>query len=270
MAVRGRIGGWSLWWADIARRWHLPFISREGAEPTALVDLAKPSYRLGIAKVKVGWEGHSLGVKVTADKPKYAVRDTAQVDVAVTEPDGKPAKSAEIAFAAVDEALLQLSPNDSWNILEAMMGERTLDVLTSTAQTQVVGKRHYGKKAVEAGGGGGDASAVTRDDFKPVLMWKGRVTLDAKGHARIPVQLSDALSSFKMVAIATSGTEPVRHRHGKCADSAGLAALLGTAPAGAHRRLLRGELHAAQFERQADAGDGDGQGQSPASPMASR
>lgn len=206
MAVRGRIGGWSLWWADLARRWNLPFFSREGASPTALVDLAKPSYRIGMAKVKVGWEGHTLGVKVTADKPKYAVRDTAQVDVAVTEPDGKPAKSAEIAFAAVDEALLQLQANDSWQILDAMMGDRTLDVLTSTGQTQVVGKRHYGKKAVEAGGGGGDASAVTRDDFKPVLLWKGRVTLDANGHARIPVQLSDALSSFKMVAIATSGT----------------------------------------------------------------
>ncbi len=207
MAVRGRIGGWSLWWAELARRWHLPFISREGAEPTALVDLAKPSYRLGIAKVKVGWEGHQLGVKVSADKPKYAVRDTAQVDVTVTQPDGKPAKSAEIAFAAVDEALLQLQPNESWQLLDAMMGDRTLDVLTSTGQTQVVGKRHYGKKAVEAGGGGGDASAVTRDDFKPVLMWKGRVALDAQGRARIPVQLSDALSSFRMVAIATSGSD---------------------------------------------------------------
>ncbi len=206
MAVRGRIGGWSLWWADVARRWNLPFVSREGGGPTALVDLAKPSFRMGVAKVKVGWEGHSLAVKVTADKPKYAVRDTAQIDVAVMGPDGKPPKSAEIAFAAVDEALLQLQPNDSWQLLDAMMGERTLDVLTSTAATQVVGKRHYGKKAVEAGGGGGDASAVTRDDFKPVLMWKGRVNLDAEGRARIAVPLSDALSSFKMVAVATSET----------------------------------------------------------------
>ena len=206
IAVRGRIGGWSLWWADAARRWNLPFVNREGATPTALVDLAKPSFRMGVAKVKVGWEGHSLAVTVSADKPKYAVRDTAQIDVAVMGPDGKPAKSAEIAFAAVDEALLQLQPNESWKLLDAMMGDRTLDVLTSTAATQVVGKRHYGKKAVEAGGGGGDASAVTRDDFKPVLLWKGRVALDAQGRARIPVQLSDALSSFKMVAVATSGT----------------------------------------------------------------
>ncbi len=55
-----------------------------------------------------------------------------------------------------------------------MMGERPLSVLTSTAQTQVVGKRHYGRKALAAGGGGGgDLSALTRADFRPVLLWQG-------------------------------------------------------------------------------------------------
>ncbi|MEQ1548471.1 MAG: MG2 domain-containing protein [Chakrabartia sp.] len=206
MAVRGRIGGFKLWTAKIARDWNLPFLSKDGYEPTALVDLAKPSYRIGMAQVKVGWEGYQLGVKVSTDKAKYAVRETAKVDVQVTAPGGKPAKSAEIAFAAVDEALLQLSPNKSWQLIDAMMGERPLSVLTSTGQTQVVGKRHYGKKAVEiGGGGGGDVSAATRDDFRPVLLWKGRVALDAKGRATVPVQLSDALSSFRIVAIANSG-----------------------------------------------------------------
>ncbi len=206
MAVRGRIGGFKLWLANIARDWGLPFFSREGAAPTALVDLAKPSYRLGIAKVKVGWEGHQLGVTVKADKAKYAVRETASVDVAVVEPGGKPAKSAEIAFAAVDEALLQLQPNASWQLIDAMMGERPISVLTSTAQMQVVGKRHYGKKAVTSGGGGGgDLSGVTRDDFRPVLLWRGRVALDEQGRARIPVTLSESLSAFKLVAIASGG-----------------------------------------------------------------
>lgn len=207
MTVRGRVGGFRLWLADFARRWNLPFFARDVAKPTALVDLAKPSYRLGIAKVSVGWETHRLGVAVKTDKAKYSVRDTANVDVAVTEPGGKPAASAEIAFAAVDEALLQLSPNPSWDVIDAMMGERPLSVLTSTAQTQVVGKRHYGKKAVEAGGGGGgDLSALNREDFRPVLLWKGRVKLDAQGHAKIPVALSDSLSSFRLVAVATDGT----------------------------------------------------------------
>ncbi len=205
LVVRGRVSGFRQWLAETAKEWNLPFFNRDGGGVTALVDLAKPSYRLGIAKVKVGWEGHQLAVKVKADKAKYGVRETAGIDIAVTEPDGKPAKSAEIAFAAVDEALLQLSPNNSWKLIDAMMGERPLSVLTSTAQTQVVGKRHYGRKAVEAGGGGGDASAVTRDDFRPVLLWRGRVALDAKGRAKIPVELSDSLSAFRMVAIANAG-----------------------------------------------------------------
>jgi uncharacterized protein YfaS (alpha-2-macroglobulin family) len=67
-------------------------------------------------------------------------------------------------------------------VLTAMMGERPLSVLTSTAQMQVVGKRHYGKKAVEAGGGGGgDLSGLNRENFQPVLLWKGKVALDAQG-----------------------------------------------------------------------------------------
>ncbi len=208
MAVRGRIAGWRLWLADLARRWHLPFFSREGAYPTALVDLAKPSYRIGIAKVAVGWESHQLRVAVATDRQAYHIRDRAKVGIAVAGPDGKPPHDAEVAVMAVDEALLQLSPNDSTDILSAMMGERPLSVLTSTAQTQVVGKRHYGRKALAAGGGGGgDLSALTRADFRPVLLWQGRVKLNDKGQAAVIVPLADSLSSYKIVAVATAGGE---------------------------------------------------------------
>jgi uncharacterized protein YfaS (alpha-2-macroglobulin family) len=72
---------------------------------------------------------------------------------------------------------------------------------------QVVGKRHYGKKAVAAGGGGGDASGINRENFQPVLLWNGNVALDANGQARIKVPLSDALSRFRLVAIATDGEQ---------------------------------------------------------------
>ncbi|MCP3730455.1 MG2 domain-containing protein [Sphingomonas sp. MG17] len=206
MAVRGRIGGWKLWWADLARKWGLPFFSREGASPTATVDLAKPSFRLGIAKVKVGWEGHRMAVSVKADRERYAARETAKVALQVKNPDGSAAPSADVAFVAVDEALLQLAPNESWDVLTAMMGDRPISVVTATAQTQVVGKRHYGRKAVEAGGGGGgDLSALNRENFQPVLLWKGKVPLDAQGQASVDVPLSDALTSFKLVAIALDG-----------------------------------------------------------------
>src|SRR3546814_1013810 len=107
--------------------------------------------RFRSARIKVSWEGHLLGVKVKADKEKYSVRETVKASIEVKTPNGKAPKNADVAFAAVDEALLQLAPNESWQVIDAMMGDRTLDVLTSTAQMQVVGKRHYGRKALEPG-----------------------------------------------------------------------------------------------------------------------
>jgi len=209
MAVRGRArSGWWSWLHGVAQSLGLTSEPEEAPEPTALTDLAKPAYRLGIAKVTVGWEAHRLAVAVKADRERYAARDTARVAVQVKRPDGSPARTADLAFVAVDEALLQLAPNESWDVLTAMMGERPLSVLTSTAQTQVVGKRHYGRKAVEAGGGGGDAAAaLNRENFQPVLLWRGRVALDAQGRAIVPVTLSDALSSFRLVAVATDGAQ---------------------------------------------------------------
>lgn len=207
LAVRGRIAGWRLWLAELARRWNLPWISREAAAPTALVDLAKPSYRLGIAKVRVGWEEHRLAVRVTPAAERYRIRQIADVGVQVTAPGGRAPREAEIAVAAVDEALLGLKPNDSWDVLSAMMEARPLGVEFSTAQTQVVGKRHYGKKAVAAGGGGGMAGAPPRSDFQPLLLWRARVPLDAQGRAAIRVPLNDALSAFRVVAVASAGAD---------------------------------------------------------------
>ena len=45
LAVRGRVG-------DV--------------QPTALVDLGKPAFKLGVAEINVGWRAHELKVKVSA------------------------------------------------------------------------------------------------------------------------------------------------------------------------------------------------------------
>ncbi len=174
-------------------------------QPTALVDLGKPAFKMGVAEISVGWRAHELGVKVTADKEVYKARDKAHVVVQVTQRSiGKPPKAGEVAIAAVDEGLLELLPNDSWKLLEAMMQPRGIEVNTSTASMQVVGKRHYGRKALAQGGGGGRQTA--RELFDTLLLWKARVPLDAKGRASIDIPLNDALTSFRIIAVADSGT----------------------------------------------------------------
>jgi len=175
-------------------------------KPTALVDLAKPAYKLGVAEIAVGWKAYELKVKVAADRPVYRVRENATVKVSVTTATGKPLPAGtEIALAAVDEGLLELMDNSTWKILEAMMGHRGWGVSTCTAQMHVVGKRHFGLKALPTGGGGGRQS--TRELFDTLLAWKGRIPVDASGNVTVQVPLNDSITSFRIVAVATGGTD---------------------------------------------------------------
>ncbi|AMO22582.1 MG2 domain-containing protein [Ramlibacter solisilvae] len=185
--------------------WHaFRFEGRDYVAPTALVDLSKPAYRLGLAEIRVGHQAHELAVSVKPDKEAYAVRGTARVSLQVTQPNGQPAANAEVALAAVDQALLELMPNESWKLLESMLRRRSWGVENSTAQMEIIGRRHYGRKAVAAGGGGG--KSPQRELLDTLLLWNPRVQLDAQGRATVNVPLNDALTAFRIVAVADMGT----------------------------------------------------------------
>ena len=111
-----------------------------------------------------------------------------------------------MAFAAVDEGLLELRPNDSWELLDAMMDERPsrLDLDRADAGGRQASLRPQG---VPAGGGGGRASA--RELFDTLLLWRARVPLERAGQATVEMPLNDSLTSF-------------RHRRGRDAGDAAL------------------------------------------------
>jgi len=214
MPIRGRLRevpwysffrwGWrspAQWWQEYRSAGELPAAR---LAPTATVDLARPAFRLGITELQVGIDGSRLAVRVAPERDTWRVREQARVNLDVRLPDGRtPAAGAEVAVAVVDEALLELMPNSSWQLLEAMMQRRPLAVQTATAQMQVVGKRHYGRKAVAAGGDGG--RNPTRELFDTLLYWNPAVKLDAQGRAQLSVPLNDSLSRFRVVAIADAG-----------------------------------------------------------------
>ncbi|HEY8359838.1 MAG TPA: MG2 domain-containing protein, partial [Ramlibacter sp.] len=211
LALRGRLRevpwySFFTWGFKAPREWWTAFWfeGREYVAPTALVDLSKPAFRLGLAEFRVGTKSNELAVSVKADSETYPVRGQARVTIQVKQPNGQPAANAEVALAAVDQALLELMPNDSWNLLEAMLQRRSWGVETSTAQMEIIGRRHYGRKAVPAGGGGG--KSATRELLETLLLWNPRVVLDAQGQAVVTVPLNDALTTFRIVAVADMGT----------------------------------------------------------------
>ena len=208
LAVRGRVREvpwYSLFtwgWKTPVEWWHA--WRDEGQDwqaPTAMVDLAKPAFKFGITEIEVGDAAHRLKVDVVPDKATYPIRATSQVRIKVTLPDGRTAPAGtEVTLAAVDEALLSLKANDSWDLFGAMIRRRGYGVETATAQMQIIGKRHFGKKAAPPGGGGGQFP--TRELFDTLLLWSPSVVLDAKGEAVVSVPLNDSLTSFRIVAIA--------------------------------------------------------------------
>jgi len=208
LVVRGRVEPlkwYSLFqwgWREPAawfREWWNPQL------PTAMVDLAKPAWRIGLAELNVGTESLRLKVDVLPERTDYRPREEATVRLKVAAPDGKPLPTGtELAFAAVDQALLELRPNESWKLLEAMTPRRGYEVTTSTAQSLVLGKRHFGRKAVPPGGGGGRAPA--RELFDTLLSWQPRVKVGADGTATVKVPINDSLTEFRLVGIASAGS----------------------------------------------------------------
>jgi alpha-2-macroglobulin len=183
-------------------------------KPTALIDLAKPAFKLGIANVDVNWQRYSLDVKVTTDKPEYQTRDKAQVKIKVDRANNKrPSDNTEVVVFAIDEALLELQRNDTWKLIDTMMRRRGHDITNATAQMQVIGKRHFGRKALPPGGSGG-RGAGTRELFDTLIFWKADVMTDANGEATVEVPLNDSLTRFKIVAVAERAQQNEADRFG--------------------------------------------------------
>ena len=174
--------------------------------PTAIVDLGKPAYKMGLSNLDVGWSAHELRVTVKPDRDIVRVREKLRVRFRVEVPKGSSVlRSPELAVAVVDEGLLGLRPNESWKLLPAMMHERSHGVSTATNQMHVVGKRHFGVKALPTGGDGG--RAITRELFSTLLYWNPSVAVASDGTAEVEVPVNDSLSSFRIAAIASDGKE---------------------------------------------------------------
>ena len=188
-----------------------------------------PDYRHDTVRLDVGWDTHALAVRVEPDGKSYRIRDRATVRVVVEGPDGLPRPDAEVALVAVDEALLDLWPNPTWDLLAAMMRHRWTRIDTGTnldglkASLSFVPPDDSGVEEVLVTGSyvrrtafdvGVDANAPPdrvdpplRRDFESLLLWRGRVSTGSDGTAVVDIPLNDLLTSFRIVAVAMAAED---------------------------------------------------------------
>ncbi len=209
LAVRGRVtplswGSFFQWgWKAPRQWWQARQASTNTPAPTATIDLAKPAFKLGVVALNVTPLAQEIKLTVKPEREVVKIREKVDVVIKAVDSAGKPLPAGSLlTVAVVDQALLDLQPNTSWRVLDAMYQQRPWLVETATAQQQVVGKRHYGAKAVAAGGDGG--KAPTRELLDTLLLWNPAVVLNAQGEARVTVPINDVLSRFVVMAVADS------------------------------------------------------------------
>lgn len=198
----------------------------EGDEETMSADdpdPGRPRFKLGRAEIEILPDAFKLDVKVSADQASYRTRDKAKARIEVRRADGRPLPAgAEVALAVVDEALLQLAPNPSWDILSTMLHSRNYGVQHATTSSKLAIKPAVGlvdafNSRAERGVVASAAKYVSSDPeesaspvrqlFDTLLLWRGSVFLDADGRATVEVPLNDSLSEFRIVAVAQAGAD---------------------------------------------------------------
>jgi len=175
------------------------------------VDLGRPTYRIGYAKVTVHDPYKALDVAVRSDRAGYKPRDRVKLDLTATpHAGGGDHQPVEFAIAVLDESVFDLI-QDGRSYFDPYAGFyqlEPLDLENFGLLTRLVGLQKFEKKGANAGGDGGSGFDM-RSVTKYVAYWNPSVVADAHGRAKVEFQLPDNLTGWRVFAIATTPTDRV-------------------------------------------------------------
>lgn len=172
-------------------------------------DLGAPSYRIGYTELVINPEARRLKVDVKPSKKELHPGDEVDVDLLVTDRAGKATK-ADVAFYAVDEGVLMLTGYKTPDPLPVFAARRNLSVAPiesrdSLARILRLG-RGPGEDKGDEGGGGADGPSA-REDFRTTAFFQPSVITGADGKAHLRFKLPDSLTTYRLMAVATSDTD---------------------------------------------------------------
>lgn len=182
---------------------------RKKAPPAdrAKADVGAPQYRVGYAELAIDPEARRLKVDVRPRDKELRPGATAEVEVVVRDAAGKP-KSAEVTLYAVDEGVLSLIGYKTPDPLPVFTASRPLQVATLESRESLaklgldLGAVLGVEKGQEGGDGGGGRSA--RRDFRQSAYFNPTLTTDDKGFAKVSFKIPESLTTYRLMAVATS------------------------------------------------------------------
>jgi uncharacterized protein YfaS (alpha-2-macroglobulin family) len=171
------------------------------------VDLGKPAFRMGYARVEVRDPAKEIAVEVRPKRAVYEPRETVEVELAARTQRGE-TPAMELAVAVLDESVFDLiqGGRSAFDPYAGFYRLEDLDLQNFNLLTRLVGIQKFEKKGANPGGGGGGADADLRSLFEFVSYWNPSLRTDSDGKARFSFQVPDNLTGWRVLAMAvTSG-----------------------------------------------------------------
>lgn len=171
-----------------------------------------PEYRYGVCNLGVANPRAELGVRVAPVQPVVEPGDEVSVEIAVTGGDGAPVPNAEVTFFAVDEGILALTGYQRPDPANAFGGMFPLNVRTGLTLWNLLPEDpadlEFGNKGYLIGGGGLEGPGPKlRTDFPGTAVWLPSLRTDEKGKVVATFTAPDALTRYRLVAVAHANAD---------------------------------------------------------------
>ena len=229
--------------------------ARTTSAPTALVDLAKPAFKLGVAELQVGMAAHELQVQRRRRQAAVPRAREGDGEDRASARDGKPLRRrARSRSRRSTKACSSCATTRSWNLLDAMMQRARLgrrDRAPRRARSSAgatTAARPLPRAAAAAAARRASSSTRCSSGRRHVVARRQRRG-DRRGAAQRFADRASASSPSPTPACSSSAPAAPAIR-----VTQDLQVLAGSAAAGARGRPLRADADAAQHDRARDEG----------------
>ncbi|NUP12063.1 MAG: hypothetical protein HOW73_38955 [Polyangiaceae bacterium] len=174
-------------------------------------DVGAPDFLHGQTNLLVDPASKKLRVDVRPARTELRPGDEAEVAFKVTDPKGAGVKTELTVFAA-DEGVLSLVDYTLPNPLDTFGAPRALRVATLESRERLAGMfdplSGLGlDKGLEGGGGDAPGQTGVRGDFRASAYFNAAVVTNDSGEATVKFKLPDGLTTYRVMAVATSETD---------------------------------------------------------------
>lgn len=171
-----------------------------------------PEFRYGSCDLAIEQPETHLAVEVKTGKAKVMPGEEVATTINVKDHLGRPVPKANVTFYAVDDGILSLggfSLPDPGKTLNAAV---PLAVLTGLSWADLMAEDpedlHFSNKGYLIGGGGpAEGLAALRRNFPGTACWLPALVTDEHGNATARFKAPDALTRYRLVAVAASGPD---------------------------------------------------------------